>query len=213
MHFNHDRLAVIASSSAEYLRVPASPAPAGSHQRSSTGAITALCVVFLLATAPEYVHAGSLGKAAARAAQKRIVGTFTSARATAPKMSEAARVGTPPAAVAGKPRDVIIQRSRHPETAAHIEHAQRAGQPTVLTLDRAGASQRRKEALSNIRRKESSPKAKDRDEYPPAMARSGGFNANVRYIEAKDNRGAGKVFQNQVRDLPDGARVRVIVTD
>jgi filamentous hemagglutinin len=108
---------------------------------------------------------------------------------------------------------VVVRRSQYPEAAAHIEHAQRHGQPTVLTLDRAGAAQRRRESLRYTPRKESSPRGNDRDEYPPAMTTEGGFNANVRYIGARDNRGAGTHIEHRVRDLPDGERIRVLVTD
>lgn len=112
-----------------------------------------------------------------------------------------------------KPRDVVVRRSQYPEAAAHIEHAQKHGQPTVLTLDRAGALQRRKESLRYIPRKENSPRGMDRDEYPPAMTKEGGFDANVRYISARDNRGVGTSLERRVRDLPDGQRIRILVAD
>jgi RHS repeat-associated protein len=40
----------------------------------------------------------------------------------------------------------IVSKTRHPESAAHIQQAQKAGKPTDLTIDRKGASTRRREA-------------------------------------------------------------------
>ena len=112
-----------------------------------------------------------------------------------------------------KPTDIIIRRSQYPTAAAHIEHAQKMGQPTVLTIDRATAEARRKQSLQYIKRKESSPKGMDRDEYPPAMTAEGGSNSSVYYIPMHDNRGVGKYIEHQTKDLPDGARVRILVVD
>lgn len=137
----------------------------------------------------ENAQAGSLAAAAGRGAAKSLAARFA------------------------KPRDVVISRSRYPQSAAHVEHAQRMGQPTVLTLDRAQASKRRYESLRHIGRKENSPAKMDRDEYPPAMTREGGFNSNVRYIDRGDNRGAGKHMERQARGLPDGSRIRLLVGD
>ncbi|MBL8347455.1 MAG: hypothetical protein JNN03_18600 [Rubrivivax sp.] len=112
-----------------------------------------------------------------------------------------------------KPRDVIIRRSRHPGAADHIEHAQRHGQPTILHIDRPGASARRAASTGSVDRHRKPAPSYERDEYPPAFTREGGHNANVRYVDRKDNRGAGATMGAQTRDLPDGARIRVIVTD
>lgn len=112
---------------------------------------------------------------------------------------------------AGKPRDVVIQRSKHPEAAAHIEHAQKNGQPTVLHIDRSGAPERRTAATGSVSLKHKPAPHYERDEYPPAMTREGGHNANVRYINPHDNRGAGSSMRAQTRDLPDGSKIRVLV--
>lgn len=114
----------------------------------------------------------------------------------------------------GKPAQVVISRGRYPETAAHIKDAQRLGQPSVLTIDRAGATERRRDSLRYLERRAGRQiVGRDRDEYPPAMTREGGFNSDVRYVRAADNRGAGKNFAQQVRDLPDGSRVRVLISE
>lgn len=114
---------------------------------------------------------------------------------------------------AGKPRDVIIQRSKHPEAAAHIEHAQKNGQPTVLHIDRAGAAERRRESTGRVNLNPKPAPHYERDEYPPAMTKQGGHNANVRFINPHDNRGAGSSMRAQTRDLPDGSKIRVLVTE
>ncbi len=155
------------------------------------------------------VSEASIASAAAKAAVKRVI-----PMRVAPQAAKAASSVARPPVVFAKPRDVLVPRSRYPESAANIDHAQRMGQPTVLTLDRAGATERRRESLQYIKRQPDRPIAGlDRDEYPPALTREGGFNANVRYVGAGDNRGSGKAIERQVRDLPDGSRVRILVTD
>lgn len=52
----------------------------------------------------------------------------------------AALAATPSTQAVVKPHDVVISRSRHPQAAAHIDAAQRQGQPSVLHIDRGGAS-------------------------------------------------------------------------
>ncbi|EAM2074258.1 filamentous hemagglutinin N-terminal domain-containing protein [Salmonella enterica subsp. enterica serovar Java] len=103
---------------------------------------------------------------------------------------------------------IIINKSKYPESAKHIEDAQAAGKPAVLTIDRSGAAQRRQESL-----KDTPPvKGSDRDEYPPAMFKEGGTGASVRPIAPSDNRGAGACIGAQCRNLPDGTSV-IIKTD
>lgn len=141
-------------------------------------------------------------------------GVLSGAASKAAANAAAKRAAVPPAGFIGKkPHDVLISRNKYPESASHIEHAQRLGQPSVLTMDRAGANLRRNESLRHIRRKEWSAPKSDRDEYPFAMTREGGSNSSVRYIDRSDNRGAGSSIRHQTKSLPDGARVRVIVSD
>ncbi len=162
----------------------------------------------LVAVGVPGVSEASIASAAAKAAARRVI-----PMRAAPQAAKAASTVTRPPVAAAKPRDVLVSRSRYPESAANVDHAQRMGQPTVLTLDRVGAAERRRESLQHIKRQPyRSLAGKDRDEYPPALTREGGFNSNVRYIGAGDNRGSGKAIERQVRDLPDGARIRVLVT-
>lgn len=115
--------------------------------------------------------------------------------------------------ISERPKDVVISRMRHPQAADHIEHAQRQGQPTVLHIDRAGASQRRQASIGSVSLSRKPGLHFERDEYPPAFVQEGGHNANVRYIHRRDNRGAGAVMGAQSRGLPDGSRIRIVVAD
>jgi len=101
----------------------------------------------------------------------------------------------------------FVSRSQYPASAAHIEQAQRAGQPRVLTIDRTGAEMRRRAALQG----HASSSQGDRDEYPPAMFKEGGAGASVRIIPQGDNRGAGSIIGQQLRALPDGTKVTIEV--
>lgn len=113
----------------------------------------------------------------------------------------------------GKPHTVVIQRSKAPHSAAHIEHAQKQGQPSVLHIDRANAHQRRTEAIGPINASRRPGPRYDRDEYPPAFTREGGANANVRYIPSSDNRSAGASMGAQIRHLPDGSKIQIVVAN
>jgi len=112
-------------------------------------------------------------------------------------------------------RVIKISRSKYPESAKHIEDAQKDGRPSILTIERGGAKKNRKESLKGVETK----KGKDRDEYPPAMFKEGGTGASVRHIDSSDNRGAGSSMGNQCRKppppggAPNGAKVKIIVVD
>lgn len=96
---------------------------------------------------------------------------------------------------------------RYPETGAHIRDAIADGHSNGCTIDRSGADQRREESLAGYPTKE----GYDRDEWPMAMCLEGGEGASVRYISPSDNRGAGAWVGNQVRDYPDGTKVKIVV--
>jgi len=155
---------------------------------------------------------------ATAAAQPARAGTTTQGAAAngAARAATAApaRAGGASGHVAGKPVDVVISRSRHPAAAEHVLHAQRTGQPSILTLDLGNAAQRRAESLRYINNRDRRPAGQfDRDEYPPAMFREGGNPSSVRYINRHDNRGAGRSMRWQLEGQPDGTRVRMVVGD
>nr|WP_309868729.1 NucA/NucB deoxyribonuclease domain-containing protein [Desmospora profundinema] len=96
---------------------------------------------------------------------------------------------------------------RYPETASHIADAISKGHSEVCTIDRDGSDRRRELSLANIPTKSGF----DRDEWPMAMCEEGGEGASVRYIDPSDNRGAGSWVGNQLREHPDGTRVKFVV--
>lgn len=100
-----------------------------------------------------------------------------------------------------------IDGARYPETAQHVADAQSNGHSDVLTIDRAGAKQNRKDSLRGIK----TQKGKDRDEYPPAMFEEGGTGASVRHIGPSDNRGAGSTMGKALEQYPDGTKVVIYV--
>jgi hypothetical protein len=164
-------------------------------------ALTALASATALAIAPAAFASPAL--AAARSAAAKRAAQASAQRAEAQAAAHAA----------GKPHDVVISRSRHPQAAAHIEHAQRHGQPTVLQIDRAGAHDRRSASTGSVNPRRKPAANYERDEYPPAFTREGGHNANVRFIDRHDNRGAGAMLRAQTHHLPDGARIRIVIGD
>lgn len=99
----------------------------------------------------------------------------------------------------------VIDSRRYPQTAEHIRTAQCIGFPAILMLDRDRAAERRKASLENVRIN----KLYDRDEYPCAVFSEGGSGADVVYIVGSDNRGAGSYMRWQMRNMPDGSRVRI----
>lgn len=107
----------------------------------------------------------------------------------------------------GVKKVITILKEKYPESARHIEDAQRNGQPSELTIDRAGASSRRAASLSG------KPKVpgSDLDEYPPALFKEGGDGASVRPISKSDNRGSGACIGNGCRPLSNGDKVKIEV--
>lgn len=76
----------------------------------------------------------------------------------------------------------------------------------MVALDRAGADARRADNLRGIPTRP----GQDRDEFPPAIFREG-QGAHVKHIGAGDSRGAGSDMKNQLVDIPDGGRVKVVI--
>ncbi len=119
---------------------------------------------------------------------------------------------TAPDAGTGTAEDVVevtLSRSKYPESVQHIEDAIRDGQPDTLTIARGGAKNNRKASLKGIDKVPGS----DLDEYPPAMFAEGGSGASVRPIPPSDNRGSGSTMGHQLRDYPDGTKVKIIVKE
>lgn len=103
-------------------------------------------------------------------------------------------------------RVVIIDSAKYPQSAEHIQNCIRMGYPAVLTLNRDGADENRKQSLAGIPTR--SDDGFDRDEYPPAAFLEGGANAHVAYINSSDNQGSGSSFGRQLLNAPNYTRVR-----
>ena len=102
----------------------------------------------------------------------------------------------------------VIDSWAYPQTAEHITAAWNKrcpGQPMVFTLDRKHSDEKRKRSLKNIK-----PKAgQDRDEFPNAVFKEGGDQADVFYLDPADNRGSGSSLRHQLKGVPDGAKVKI----
>lgn len=103
-------------------------------------------------------------------------------------------------------RVVIIDSAKYPQSAEHIQNCIRMGYPAILTLNREGADENRKQSLAGIATRVDD--GFDRDEYPPAAFLEGGANAHVAYIDSSDNRGSGSSFGHQLSNAPNMTRVR-----
>lgn len=101
---------------------------------------------------------------------------------------------------------VVIPSSKYPETAQHVKEAIQEGETNICTIDRNGASERRKQSLAGIK----TAKGKDRDEYPMAMCKEGGKGANVKLIDSSDNRGAGSYVGNKLDKYKDGTKIKIV---
>jgi RHS repeat-associated protein len=106
-------------------------------------------------------------------------------------------------------KEITLLRSLHGEAAKHAADAIKAGKPSVLTIDRAGAKANRAAATGNLDK----VPGKQLDEYPPAMFKEGGIDASVRAINPSDNMSAGACIGNACRGLSDGAQVKINVKD
>jgi hypothetical protein len=84
------------------------------------------------------------------------------------------------------------------------EHAQEGGVVTGV-IDRAGAAARRRARLKD---KPTVP-GKDRDEHPPAVIKPDNeADVSIKPIDPSDNRSSGAGIREELKNLPDGTRVR-----
>jgi RHS repeat-associated protein len=109
-------------------------------------------------------------------------------------------VGAPGGQKDGSATKVGISRERSPDALKHLEETGQTGKE--LTIDRSGAAARRRENVASTQTKS----GMDRDESPPAVFKES-EEASVRHVPASDNRSAGAQVGNQIRKLPDGAKV------
>lgn len=165
--------------------------------------------IYTLAVEPSWSNLGALTADVAGAAIPGVTGLGIAVRA--------ASHGTDVGRIAGKvasqgdevSRTVRLSRANHGEAAEHAADAIASGKPSVLTIERTGASANRRAATGGMAK----VPGKQLDEYPPAMFKEGGKGASVRAINARDNASAGACIGNACRGLLDGDRVKIEVGD
>lgn len=113
-----------------------------------------------------------------------------------------------PAGCNGRVAKVYLPASKYPHIDAHARDAIAKGWPAVLHINRRGADERRAVAVAVLPARSDV----DRDEYPPAMARTTAH-ADVRYVDDAENEGAGASMGNQLQGLPEGACFRLVFKD
>ena len=111
---------------------------------------------------------------------------------------------------------VIFSASKYPNIMRHFLAAVRKDWPRVLTINRAGADQRRDRLLQDVPTRP----GYDRDEYPPAMARGKGagvrgtdptgWMASVQYVRSSENRSHGSKLGSALRKFCNGVRFRYV---
>ena len=103
---------------------------------------------------------------------------------------------------------VYLDPSRYPYSVHHAKVAFAEGQPRVWHLDRADAEEHREADLAGME----TNSEMDIDEMPPAATReSAGGKANVEYIPASDNRGAGASMGDQLRGYCEGQAWKLVL--
>jgi len=134
--------------------------------------------------------------------------------ASAPDQQAAAtRSCTKPSGV----QNLVWPRNKYPRIRDHALAAIRKGWPSVLVLNRTGASARRQRLLQGIRTK----RGYDRDEYPPAVGRGIGYHlqsgsgpqgwkADVRYVPSRENRSHGSSMGGKLRKFCNGTKFRYV---
>jgi hypothetical protein len=127
---------------------------------------------------------------------------------------------TQPRRTCARPRVVVRLgwlAARYPNIRSHALGAIRRGWPTVLVVNRPGASARRERLLRGIPTRPGF----DRDEYPPAVGRGRGpgltrgvhpigWMADVRYVPSAENRSHGSSLGSKLRRYCNGTRFRYV---
>jgi hypothetical protein len=114
-------------------------------------------------------------------------------------------------------QNIPFSKTKYPHLAAHVQHAIDEGWPSILVLNRTGASQRRDRLLADIPTKAGD----DRDEYPPAEARGvgpgltkgsnpTGWMADVEYVPSSENRSQGAEMEFETERFCNGTRFREV---
>lgn len=100
---------------------------------------------------------------------------------------------------------ISFSKTKYRHIRAHWLDAISQGYPRVLTIHRKGADERRRKLLDG----HATAPGMDRDEYPPAMARSS-VRASVAHVPSSENRSHGSVMGVKLRRWCSGQRFRVV---
>jgi len=113
-------------------------------------------------------------------------------------------------------QSVVFSAVKYPNIMRHFRAALRKGWPRVLTINRAGADQRRDRLLQDVPTRPGF----DRDEYPPAMARGKGaamrgtdpvgWMASVQYVRSSENCSHGSKLGAALRRYCNGVSFRYV---
>jgi hypothetical protein len=104
------------------------------------------------------------------------------------------------------PVRVRVSRRRWPHVADHISDV-RGRFPRVWHIDRRDAAQHRLESLRAV----PTVPRQDRDEWPPAMRREGGEDADVRLVPSRENRSQGSAMGARLRPYCNGTPFKLVV--
>ena len=111
-------------------------------------------------------------------------------------------------------QQIGFSATKYPNIRRHFLDAVHKGWPSILVIDRTGASSRRDRLLTGVATKA----GYDRDEYPPAMGRGRGsegltrgadpvgWKASVRLVPSSENRSHGSVMGIKLRRFCSGTR-------
>jgi hypothetical protein len=112
---------------------------------------------------------------------------------------------------------ITFSRTKYPNIRRHFIDAVKKGWPTILVLNRQGASARRDRLLESYPTRT----GYDRDEYPPAVGRGRGhglergsdprgWKADVEYVPSRENRSHGSSLGLKLRRFCNGTRFRYV---
>ncbi|HEY4278966.1 MAG TPA: hypothetical protein VGM91_12130 [Conexibacter sp.] len=110
---------------------------------------------------------------------------------------------------------ISFSRTKYRDIRAHALAAIKKGWPSILVINREGASERRSRLLESWPTRT----GKDRDEYPPAVGRGRGagltkgadpkgWRADVAYVPSGENRSHGSSMGTKLRRFCDGVKFK-----
>lgn len=100
---------------------------------------------------------------------------------------------------------ISFSKTKYRNIRAHWLEAIANGSARTLTIHRKGAAQRRSRVLRNTPTR----RGYDRDEYPPAMARSNNRRVSIRHVPSSENRSHGASMGVKLRRWCSGQKFRV----